>query len=361
MKRQPKLREYAYQIKTIDSHTMGEPTRIVYDGFPALAGKTMMEKKEYLSAHYDFLRSALILEPRGHRNMFGAILTEPVCEEAEFGVIFMDSGGYLNMCGHGSIGVASMIVETGMTEVREPYTDVVLDTPSGVIRTRVKVEDGRAVEASILNVPAFLYKRDLKAQVLGFGTVTYDISFGGSFFALVDAEKLGLPLELENVDAIRELGMKLLEAINASQTVRHPYLDITTVDLVEFYSHTENERADLKNCVVFGQAQVDRSPCGTGTSAKMAALYAKGEMQQGETLTYESITGSLFAGEIYGLTEVDGKPGIIPKITGSAYITGFNTWILDETDPLGHGFLLGKKMRKYRRVESTGELKVQEN
>lgn len=341
MTREPKLLSYAYEIRTIDSHTMGEPTRIVYDGFPPLEGETMMEKKKYLMEHYDFLRSALMLEPRGHRDMFGALLTEPVHEEADFGVIFMDSGGYLNMCGHGSIGAASMVVETGLVKVQEPYTEVVLDAPSGIIRTRVKVEDGKAVEVSILNVPSFLYQSNLQVQVPGFGTVTCDISFGGSFFALVDAEKIGLSLELDNVDAITDLGMRLQKAVNASVKVKHPYLDITTVDLVEFYCPARDAGADLKNCVVFGRAQVDRSPCGTGTSAKMAALYAKGELKPGETFTYESITGSRFVGEIHQLVDVGDQKGIIPKITGSAHITGFNTWILDESDPLEHGFLLG--------------------
>lgn len=341
--KEPRLSSYSYAFKTIDSHTMGEPTRIVYKGFPELPGETMMAKKQYLMAHYDHLRCALMLEPRGHRDMFGALLIEPVHKEADFGVIFMDSGGCLNMCGHGSIGTASMVVETHMVEVKEPYTEVVLDAPSGLIRTQVKVENGKAVEVSIFNVPAFLYKRDLEIEIQGYGKIIYDISFGGSFFALVDADKLGIALELENVEKITELGMTLREKINQTIKIRHPYLDITTVDLVEFYSHTCSEAANMKNCVIFGDAQVDRSPCGTGTSAKMAALYARGELGVGEPFVYESITGSLFKGEVSKEVEVDGKRGIIPKITGSAYITGMNEWIVDETDPLKDGFLLGDK------------------
>ena len=180
--KKPKLREYAYHIRTIDSHTEGEATRIVYDGFPDLPGETMMDKKKYLMEHYDFLRTALMLEPRGHRDMFGALLTLPVHEEADYGVIFMDSGGCLNMCGHGSIGTASMLVETGMVEVHEPFTEVVLDSPSGLIRAKVHVVEGEAVEVSILNVPSFLYKKNLSIQTPDFGKVDYDIAFGGSFF-----------------------------------------------------------------------------------------------------------------------------------------------------------------------------------
>lgn len=338
--------DYGYQIKTIDSHTMGEPTRIIYDGFPELPGDTMMDKKKYLMEHYDYLRTAMMLEPRGHRDMFGALLTAPVHPEADFGVIFMDSGSCLNMCGHGSIGAASMIVETGMVEVHEPYTEVVLDAPSGVIRTRVRVKNGKAEEVSILNVPSFLYCADQSVTVEGYGEIPFDISFGGSFFALVDTEKIGLPLEIANVEKITDLGMKLLTAVNRSVEIRHPYLDIHTVDLVEFYGPADNPAANLKNCVIFGDRQADRSPCGTGTSAKMAALYAQGELGLGEEFVYESITGSLFRGMVTRETDVaDGIRGIIPQITGSAYITGMNCWFVDEEDPLKYGFLLGEEKK----------------
>lgn len=341
MELHPSVMPYAYQIKTIDSHTMGEATRIIYDGFPRLSGETMMEKKKYLMEHYDFLRSALMLEPRGHRDMFGALLTEPVHEAADFGVIFMDSAGYLNMCGHGSIGTASMAVETGLVKAVEPYTEVILDAPSGLIRTKVHVSNGKADEVSILNVPAFLYKENQKIRLPVRGTVSFDISFGGSFFALVNAKEAGISLKTENIEEITELGMEMLEQINRSIEVKHPYLDITTVDLVEFYDETDNERADMKNCVIFGNAQADRSPCGTGTSAKLAAMYARGELGIGEEFVYESITGSLFKGKIVKEVELDGYRAVIPQITGSAYITGMNTWILDEDDPLEYGFLLG--------------------
>lgn len=332
---------YEHCFRTIDSHTMGEATRIIYDGFPELPGETMMKKKEYLIKNYDHYRKALMLEPRGHRDMFGALLTKPVHPEADYGVIFMDTGGYLNMCGHGSIGTASMLVETGMVPVTEPYTEVVLDAPSGIIRTRVKVENGKAEQVSILNVPAFLYKENLELDIPGYGTIPFDISFGGSFFALVDAEQLNIEISMEDVDVLTELGMLLLKKINETIPVKHPYLDITTVDLVEFYSHTQKPGADMKNCVIFGMAQADRSPCGTGTSAKMAALYAKGELALHTPFVYESVTGSLFTGEATREVDVNGYRGIIPQITGSAYITGMNTWILDSEDPLEMGFLLG--------------------
>lgn len=339
----PRLLPYQYLIKAIDSHTMGEPTRVIYDGFPELRGDTMMQKKEYLTAHYDHLRSALMLEPRGHRDMFGALMTEPVHEEADFGVIFMESGGCLNMCGHGSIGTAAVIVETGMIPVAEPYTDVVLDAPAGLIRARVHVVDGKAQEVSILNVPSFLYLEQQKVSLPEWGEIRFDISFGGSFFALINAEEIGLRLEADNIDRVEALGMKLLTEINRKISVKHPALDIKTVDLVEFYSHTDTEKANMKNCVVFGDGQIDRSPCGTGTSAKIASLYAKGQLKLGEEFVYESITGTLFRAVAMSETEVGGYRAIIPQITGNAYLTGISQWILDERDPQEYGFLLGSR------------------
>lgn len=329
-------------FETIDSHTMGEPTRIITGGFPKLVGNTMMERKKYLEENYDHYRKALMLEPRGHKDMFGALLTEPINKEADLGVIFMDTGGYLNMCGHGSIGSSMAAVETGLVKVTEPYTEVVLEVPAGLIRARVRVENGKAIEAAILNVPAFLYLRDLEVEIKGYGKIILDISFGGSFFAMIDAEKIGLRIDAENIDQITELGMKIIKKLNASIQVRHPCLDITTVDLAEFYCRPANPSADMKNVVIFGNSQVDRSPCGTGTSAKLALMYAREELKIGEEFVYESITGSMFKGVITGETTVCGYKAVIPEITGSAYITGFNRWVIDEADPLKNGFTFGK-------------------
>lgn len=338
-------------FRVVDSHTMSEPTRVIYDGFPELHGSTMMERKEYLEAHYDHYRRALMLEPRGHRDMFGALLTEPVSPEADLGVIFMDSGGYLNMCGHGSIGSATVAVETGMAAVSEPYTEVVLEAPVGRIRARVKVERGRAVEVSILNVPSFLYRENLSLELEEYGTVPFDIAFGGSFFALVDSEKVGLTLLQENLKQLTDFGMLLREKINRTIAIRHPYLNITTVDLVEIYGPADNPAADRKNVVIFGDAQADRSPCGTGTSAKLATLYAKGELAHGEEFVCESITGSLFRGVITAEIDIQGRKAVIPRITGSAYITGYNEWVLDDRNPLRDGFLLGEQAQQLIRSE----------
>lgn len=336
----PKLNLLNKTFLAIDSHTMGEPTRVVLDGFPDLEGNSMMERKKFLEENYDYYRTALMLEPRGHKDMFGAIVTEPITPEADLGVIFMDSGGYLNMCGHGSIGTATIAVEAGLVTVTEPYTNVVLETPAGIIRTHVKVENGKAIEVSILNVPAFLYKENVEIEIDGYKKFTVDIAFGGSFFALIDEEKIGIEIKPENLDKITTLGMKIIETINNTIEIQHPYLDITTVDLAEFYGKYTNPKANMKNVVIFGESQVDRSPCGTGTSAKVATLYAKGKLALGEEFIYESITGSMFKGIATKETMVDEYKAIIPQITGSAYITGMNQILLDKDDPLEYGFLL---------------------
>jgi proline racemase len=337
------LSRYQHVITTIDSHTMGESTRIITGGFPRLQGKTMMEKKRDLEQRYDTYRRALMLEPRGHRDMFGAVLTEPTMPEADFGVIFLDNNGCLNMCGHGSIGVATVAVETGLVKVTEPFTDIVLEAPSGLIRTRVTVQNGRAEEASILNVPSFLYKKNASEYLEGYGTVPFDIAFGGNFFAIVDGEKLGLKATMDNLEKITDIGVRLLESIKKNMSVRHPFLDITSVDLAEFSFIPDNPAADRQNVVIFGDGQVDRSPCGTGTSAKAAEWYEEGLLQLHQPFIHESLIGSLFKCEAVEEVLIGKYRAIIPRITGSAWITGFNTWVIDEHDPFRNGFIIGEK------------------
>ncbi|QCX34743.1 proline racemase [Caloramator sp. E03] len=328
-------------INAVDSHTMGEPTRIVVGGVPVIPGDTMPEKKAYLEKNLDHIRTAIMHEPRGHKDMFGSIITQPTNKEADLGIIFMDGGGYLNMCGHGSIGALTVAVELGMVEVKEPFTEVVLEAPAGLVKGKVKVEDGKAKEVSIVNVPSFLYKHDVEVDVPEVGKLTIDISFGGSFFALVKSSDLGIDICPENAQKLCDVGMKILKAVNEQVKVEHPTLKhIKSVDLVEIYGPAKNPKANLQNVVVFGQGQVDRSPCGTGTSAKIATLYAKGELKMNEEFVYESITGTMFKGKVVGETKVGDYNAIIPEITGSAYITGFNQFIIDPEDPLKYGFTL---------------------
>jgi len=328
-------------INAVDSHTMGEPTRIITGGVPVIHGNTMPEKKEYMEKHLDYLRTAIMLEPRGHNDMFGSIITAPTMEEADLGIIFMDGGGYLNMCGHGSIGAATVAVETGMVPMVEPYTNITLEAPAGLVKAKVKVVNEKVKEVSIVNVPSFLYAENVEVDVPEIGKITFDISFGGSFFALVKSSDLGIDICPENAQKLCNVGMKILHAINASVSVQHPLLPhIKSVDLVEIYGPAKNPKATLQNVVVFGRGQVDRSPCGTGTSAKIAYLYAKGQLKKNEEFVYESIVGTMFRGKVLEEVQVGKFNGVILEITGSAYITGFNQFVIDAEDPLKYGFKL---------------------
>ena len=333
--------KFSRTIQAIDSHTAGEATRIVVGGIPNIKGNTMPEKKQYLEDHLDHIRTAIMLEPRGHNDMFGSVMTQPCDPDADFGIIFMDGGGYLNMCGHGSIGAMTVAVETGVVPMEEPVTKVVMEAPAGIIKGDVKVENGKVQSVSIFNVPAFLYKRDQEVELPGVGKVKFDISFGGSFFAIVHAGQLGLKIEPKNAAKLTDLAMELRDIINRDIEIQHPTLEhIKTVDLVEIWDEPTNPEATYKNVVIFGQGQVDRSPCGTGTSDKLATLHAKGELKEGEKFVYESILGTMFEGEIVGTTKVGEFDAVLPKITGSAYMTGFNNFLIDEDDPVKYGFIL---------------------
>ncbi|NLM06070.1 MAG: proline racemase [Tissierellia bacterium] len=332
--------KFSRGIHAIDSHTAGEPTRVVIGGIPNVKGKTMPEKKEYLEKNLDYIRTAIMLEPRGHNDMFGSILVAPTMDEADVGIIFMDGGGYLNMCGHGTIGAVTAMVETGMVPMVEPVTKVVLESPAGIVKAEAQVENGKVKGVSFVNVPGFLYKRDQEVEFEG-KKVKFDISFGGSFFAIVHADELGLKIEPKNTTELTRKAMALRDVINKEIEIQHPTMPhIKTVDLIEIYDEPTHKEATYKNVVIFGQGQVDRSPCGTGTSAKLATLHAKGEIKVGEKFVYESILGTLFYGEIVDTTKVGDYEAVVPKITGSAYITGFNHMVIDETDPVKHGFIL---------------------
>lgn len=338
----PKLNLDSFEasFKAIDTHTVGEFTRILFSGFPQLEGNTMIERKNFLAKNHDKYRQALMYEPRGHHDMFGAYICEPINPEADFGVIFMDTGEYLNMCGHGTIGSVTALIESGMVEAKEPYTEVVLEAPAGLIRTKAKVKNGKVINVTLTNVPAFLYKENLKTIIDG-KEISYDIAFGGSFFALVDASQIGLNVEPATIPELTKFGMELIEKVNAEQTMQHPNLDITSVDLAEIYCPTDTPGCDYRNVVIFGNNMADRSPCGTGTSAKLATLYARGKIGIGEDFVYESFIGSQFKGVIKETMKVGDFDAVVPMITGSAYVTGEATYVIDSDDPLKYGFIVG--------------------
>ena len=325
---------------SVESHTMGEPLRCIVGGIPNIKGKSMMEKKEYFRDNYDYLRKALMLEPRGHKDMFGAVITSPTMAEADYGVIFMHGHGYHNMCGHGTIATSTIMIETGMVEVCEPETIIHQEAPAGLVTIKAKVKDGRAEQISFENVPAFLYKKDVVIDVPEYGNIKLDVSFGGSFFAIVNHEQLGIDICPENASLLIDMGMAIIGAANQQLEIVHPELpDINTIDLCEIYGPAKSEDADMQNIAIF-DGQIDRSPCGTGTCAKIATLYAIGELGIGEDFTYESVINTKFIGRVLRETKVGDYPAIVPEITGSAYITGYSQFIIDQEDPVKYGFSL---------------------
>ena len=340
-------KKYERVLEVIDAHTEGEFCRIVTGGFDEPQGKDMIEKKNWMVKNADNIRTALMHEPRGHREMFGAFICEPVHKEADYGVIFMDTGGYLNMCGHCTIGSVTVILEGGLKEMHEGENEVVLDAPAGIIRTKAMVKNGKVESVTLTNVPAFVFKENCKMTVDFEGKryeVPFTISFGGSFFALVDITKVTptLPsIEAKNAGWYSNFGMACLPKANETEKVKHPELDITSIDLMEFFEdEPDKSKADKRNCVVFGDHSVDRSPCGTGTSAKLATLHHLGEIKVGEKFRYESIIGSLFIGEIKETTKVANFDAVVPMVTGAAYLTGVADYIIDQEDPKRYGFVV---------------------
>ena len=326
----------------VDSHAGGEPTRIIIGGGPYLPGKTMSKRWAYLRENLSEFRNFVMHEPRGHSDMFGAFLTPPEREDSHYGVIFMDSGDGVSMCGHGSIGTANALVELGMVPRTEPFTEVVLDTPAGQIRLKVEVKDGKVGNVTLANVPSFVYKSNVELAIPSRNKkIHMDIAFGGNFFAIVHAEELGLTLEREEVPELLALGLEILRESNKQIKVQHPTeKHLNYIGLTEFA--LERPGKPTKNCVIFGESNVDRSPCGTGTCAKMALLAAKGTLKPGEVFDHESVVGSVFHGHYQPGPKVGDFETILPFIRGKASVTGFNFLLQQNNDEMGSGFLLPK-------------------
>jgi proline racemase len=322
---------------TVDTHTGGNPTRTILSGVPRIPGKTMAEKMLYMKNELDWIRQVLMYEPRGHDVMSGAILTEPCHPQADVGVIYIETGGYLPMCGHDTIGFCTALIETGTIA---PTDTLTLDTPAGLVKTKLEVERGKVKSVTFRNVPAF-YDRTVTVDVKRIGPVTCDIAYGGNYYAITDARPLGLKLLPENAHAIVECAVMIRRAINAQCEVVHPVNSfIRGVTHVEFFTDPANTNADVKNTVVVPPGGIDRSPCGTGTSAKLAVLFAKGEIAIGKQFVHESITGSLFCGKVLETVQVGDKAGVVTEISGSAWLTGTHQFVISENEELPNGFLL---------------------
>jgi proline racemase len=316
------------------------PTRVVTGGVGPIPGVTMLERKLHFERELDDLRLLLMREPRGHGAMSGAILQPPLRDDADWGVLFIEVSGLLPMCGHGTIGVATVLVETGMVEVTEPETVIRLDVPAGLVEARVAVREGEAQAVTIRNVAAFLHAAESALRVPGLGEVRYEMAYGGNFYALVPADSVGLVVEPARSAELIEAGLAVMGAINAADRPVHPEdARIAGCHHVVFFE-PGRDGADAVAATAIHPGWLDRSPCGTGTSARMAALHAQGALALGEPFVNQSVIGTRFTGRVVEETSVAGRPAVIPEITGRAWITGMGQYLLDPTDPFPAGFAL---------------------
>ncbi len=335
------------QIRTIDAHAGGGSVRLVVDGFPSPRGRTMLEKREWASRHADDVRRALILEPRGHGDLVGAVLTEPTSPGAHAGVVFFHNQGYSAMSGHGVFAVATIALERGLIVSGGDGTSIVFDTPAGPIRTSSTITttreaDGgprmRVEHVTLTNVPAFVLYAGVPVQ-FGPRHLRADVAYGGAFYAIVDAEAAGLSIDKAHVPELRRAGFAIREAVERAVTVAHPsHPAVAGLDGTIFTGPAHDAGADLRNATVFADGALDWSPGGTGTSAVMAVIDAMGLLADERPFVHESLLDTRFTGRVSGRTLVEDAPAIITELEGSAWVTGEHTFILHDHDPLRLGF-----------------------
>ncbi len=341
-----------HRIRTIDAHAAGEPLRLVVEGLPAPEGRTMLEKRAWAQKRLDHLRRAIILEPRGHTDMYGALLTEPVTRDANAGILFMHNEGWSTMCGHGIIAVTTMAIERGLIwragrsgEGAKPTSvEIRYDTPAGPVQARAHLAhhgDAVRVESvSFRNVASFVFEPSLMVAVAG-RKIPVDVAFGGAFYAIVDSEAAGVPIDAAHLPELRNLGMAIAREVENLRRVVHPNdAGLEGIYGTIFTAPAQLADAHLRNVTIFADAEVDRSPCGTGTAAVMAVLNDMGLLLDDVPFVHESIVGTTFRGRVVERVEVGEKSAIVPEIEGSAWITGEHTFLIDGDDPLKSGFRL---------------------
>jgi proline racemase len=339
----PPLHTDALTITTLDAHAAGEPLRIIIGGLPALEGATILERRRFMREHYDHVRRALMWEPRGHYNMYGCVLTPPVTAEADLGVLFLHNEGYSTMCGHGVIALVTALIAAGAVPTQGPQTPINLDTPAGLVRATAHVTaSGQVERVSFLNVPSFVYARDVAIELTPGRRISVDIAFGGAFYAIVPAAAVGLLVTPEQTAQLVAAGEAIKRAVNAALPIQHP----TEADLSFLYGTiltgpAESPEHHSRNICVFANAEVDRSPTGTGVSARLALHHAKGDIVDDQQIAIESILGSAstFSGRVVGRAQVGRYPAVIPEVSGTAFITGRHEFIISPQDRVGQGFL----------------------
>jgi len=348
-----------HRIRTIDAHAAGEPLRLVVEGLPAPEGRTMLEKRAWAQKRLDHLRRAIILEPRGHTDMYGALLTEPVTREANAGVLFMHNEGWSTMCGHGVVAVTTMAIERGLiwlaapkpvggggshTDAKPTSVEIRYDTPAGLVHARAHLaHHGDAVRVESVafrNVASFVFEPSLIVTVGG-RRIPVDVAFGGAFYAIVDSEAAGVPIDASHLPELRKLGMSIAREVEKLRRIVHPNdAGLEGIYGTIFTAPAQLPDAHLRNVTIFADAEVDRSPCGTGTAAVMAVLNDMGLLLDDVPFVHESIVGTTFRGRVVDRVEVGDRNAIVPEIEGAAWITGEHTFLIDGDDPLKAGFRL---------------------
>ena len=322
----------------IDGHTCGNPVRLVAGGGPLLDGATMMERRTHFLREFDWIRTGLMFEPRGHDVMSGSILYPPTRDDCDIAILFIETSGCLPMCGHGTIGTVTFAIEHGLVRPREPGV-LRLETPAGLVVARYRQEGEYVEEVTLTNVPSFLHSEALTVECPDLGMLTVDVAYGGNFYAIVESQENFRDMADHTAAQLIAWSPVMRQRLNEAYSIAHPENPaIKGVSHILWTGAPQADGADARNAVFYGEKAIDRSPCGTGTSARMAQLHAKGRLEAGASFTHESIIGSRFTGKIEGVTEVAGKPAIIPSISGWARMTGLNTIFIDDRDPFAYGF-----------------------
>lgn len=339
------LDRYADRLVTIDSHTQGEPTRLLVGGVGNLPGSTINAKRAYFETRFDHVRRLLTREPRGHRGIMAAVVTEPVSPEGHCGLFYMDARRYPYLCGHATIGAVATLIETGALQAEDGERVFTVDTPSGPLNAHARILNGRVESVAIDMVPSFVFATACALDLPGYGTIPVDLVCVGGFFAMVSAEAIGIDLVPANGQRLTDLGMAIIEAANQTFDVRHPQRpEVNTVDVTEFYAadvHNENKSSQSgKSVVIYGESHMDRSPCGTGTTAKMTLLHQQGKLAPGQLYHNASPLGTVFEGRIVKTLPIGEFDGIVGQIRGNAQIIGYHQFVVDERDPFPEGFLL---------------------
>lgn len=328
------------RIKTIDLHTGGEPLRVYLEGLPEISGNTILEKRRYFRDNYDHIRTGTMFEPRGHADMYGAVITEATTEDADFGTFFLHNEGYSTMCGHAIIALTKLIFDSGMIKKPGKEPELIINAPPGKIYSKAFIQDDLVRKVSFKNVPSFLFLKNKHILIPGIGRVNFDIAFGGAFYAFCDADELGLELTASNYNKLIDYGKKIKNAVMKEYDVIHPYeKDLSFLYGTIFTGKAEKPINHSRNVCIFAEGELDRSATGSGVSARAALHHAKGDLKVGEKITVESILGTTMDVEIKELTTYGNHNAVIPEVSGTAHITGQNEFYFDPTDPLNKGFI----------------------